>query len=63
MAARRVARNLTQMLTISVVAAVVSTVVGAWLAARFGRASGPVIVSVAARGFFFVRAVAGRDAA
>ena len=61
--ARRVARNLTQMLTVSVVAAVVSTVVGAWLAARFGRASGPVIVSVAALGFFFVSAVAGRDVA
>lgn len=50
--ARRVARDLRQMLAVSVGVAVVSTLLGTWLAERFGRASGPVIVSVAALGFF-----------
>jgi len=55
--ARNLAHNLKQMLTISVVIALVSTLAGTWLAARFGRESGPVIVSVAAGIFFLVSAV------
>jgi ABC-type Mn2+/Zn2+ transport system permease subunit len=46
--ARRLARNLTGMFVISVVVAVVATVAGTYLAAGLGRASGPVIVTIAA---------------
>jgi zinc transport system permease protein len=46
--AKRVARDLNGMLTTAVVAAVVSTLAGTWLAARTGRDTGPLIVLVAA---------------
>jgi ABC-type Mn2+/Zn2+ transport system permease subunit len=51
--AKRVARNLGQMLTTAVLVAVVATVAGTVLAMRVGRETGPVIVSVAA-GCFLV---------
>ena len=58
--ARRLARNLTQMLVLSVVVSVAATVAGAWLAARTGRESGPMIVSVAALGFLAATAATWR---
>lgn len=50
--ARRLARNLTTMLVISVAVALIATLVGGWAAARFNRESGPVTVLVAAVCFF-----------
>lgn len=50
--ARRLARNLTGMLVISVMVALISTLLGGWMSARFNRESGPVIVVVAAACFF-----------
>lgn len=50
--ARRLAPNLTGMLTIAVALAVFATLFGSWLAAQTGRETGPVIVSVAAVCFF-----------
>ncbi|MGZ3332537.1 MAG: metal ABC transporter permease [Gemmatimonadaceae bacterium] len=50
--ARRLARNLTGMLAISALVALVSTLLGGWMAARFNRESGPVIVVVASACFF-----------
>lgn len=61
--ARRLARGLTQMLVISVVVAVASTLSGSWLAARFDRPSGPVIVLVAAATFFLASAANWRHLA
>jgi ABC-type Mn2+/Zn2+ transport system permease subunit len=49
--ARRLARNLTEMFAVSVVVAVLSTVVGTYVAAGLGRESGPVIVTIAAACF------------
>lgn len=49
--ARPVARNLNSMLGISVAVALLSTLVGAWLAAQLHRQSGPLIVVVAATCF------------
>ncbi len=50
--AKRLARNLNQMLVISATAAVVATVVGNGLAAQSGRQSGPFIVFIAGALFF-----------
>ncbi len=50
--ARRLAPNLTGMLTIAVALAVFATLFGSWLAAQTDRETGPVIVSVAAVCFF-----------
>lgn len=50
--ARGLARNLTEMLTLSVGVAVLSTVVGTALADSLGRPTGPLIVIVAAALFF-----------
>jgi ABC-type Mn2+/Zn2+ transport system permease subunit len=49
--ARRLARDLTSMLAISVLVALVSTLLGASLAARLHRESGPMIIAVAAACF------------
>lgn len=49
--ARVLARNLTQMLVLSALCAVVSTLGGTWLAARFATETGPIIVLVAAGAF------------
>jgi ABC-type Mn2+/Zn2+ transport system permease subunit len=46
--ARRLARDLTSMLVISVLVALVSTLLGASLAWRLHRESGPMIIAVAA---------------
>jgi ABC-type Mn2+/Zn2+ transport system permease subunit len=50
--ARRLANNLTQMLTISALVAVLATMTGTWVAARFHQQTGPVIVALAAACFF-----------
>jgi len=50
--ARRLARNLTEMLVIAVVVAVLSTLLGTYAAGRMHRESGPVIVTIAAASFF-----------
>jgi ABC-type Mn2+/Zn2+ transport system permease subunit len=50
--ARRLARNLTEMLAIAVAVAVLSTLFGTYVAARMHRESGPVIVTIAAASFF-----------
>jgi zinc transport system permease protein len=50
--ARRLARGLNQMLVISVAVALVSTLLGIWVAASAHRESGPIIVAVAAMCFF-----------
>jgi ABC-type Mn2+/Zn2+ transport system permease subunit len=47
-AARVLARNLTQMLVLSAVSAVFSTLAGSWLAARYRTETGPMIVLLAA---------------
>lgn len=49
--ARQLARNMDQMLAWSVGVALVSTIIGAWLAASTHRATGPLIVIVAAACF------------
>lgn len=49
--AKRVARNLTQMLGTAVLVAVVATVLGTYAATRIHQETGPVIVSVAAACF------------
>ena len=54
--ARRLARDLTGMFTISVIVALASTLAGLWLAARWGKQSGPLIIAIAA-GLFLVTAV------
>ena len=46
--ARRVSRNLTEMLVVAAVLAVVATIGGAYAAEAIGQQSGPVIVTVAA---------------
>jgi zinc transport system permease protein len=46
--AKRVARNLDQMLVISVIAAMTATLSGTWLAGRLHQETGPLIVTVAA---------------
>ena len=55
--AKRLSRNLTQMLTIAAVIAILVTVVGSLGAAHFHRPTGPFIVTLAATVFFlsFVR--------
>lgn len=50
--ARRVARNLTEMLVGSVLVAVFATALGTYLAGRLGEQPGPVIVAIAAACFF-----------
>ena len=50
--AKRLARNLSQMLAISVSVAVASTTAGTIVAARLGREAGPVVVMIAAACFF-----------
>jgi ABC-type Mn2+/Zn2+ transport system permease subunit len=50
--ARRLARGLSTMLVVAVVLALVATLGGSWLAARFHRESGPLIIAVAAACFF-----------
>jgi ABC-type Mn2+/Zn2+ transport systems, permease components len=50
--ARRLAPNLTGMLTIAVALALFATLFGSWLAAQTDRETGPVIISVAAVCFF-----------
>ncbi len=50
--AKLVARSLDEMLAVAVACAVVSTVAGEALAVRFGRPTGPVIITVAAALFF-----------
>jgi zinc transport system permease protein len=45
--AKRLAKSLDQMLIIAVLAAVLATVSGTWLAMRFHRETGPLIVTVA----------------
>jgi ABC-type Mn2+/Zn2+ transport system permease subunit len=50
--ARRLARNLTRMLTVAVLVAVFSMLLGTYVAGRIHRASGPVIVAIAAMSFF-----------
>jgi len=57
-AARVLARNLTQMLTLSAVVAVTSTLGGNWLAARSGTESGPLIVILAGAWFLGAMTVA-----
>jgi ABC-type Mn2+/Zn2+ transport system permease subunit len=49
--AKRLARNLTQMLTTAVLVAVAATVVGSGVATWLDRETGPIIVSVAAACF------------
>jgi ABC-type Mn2+/Zn2+ transport system permease subunit len=49
--AKRLARNLTEMLVAAVSAAIVATVAGSWLASRLHRETGPLIVTVAAACF------------
>ncbi len=49
--AKRLARNLTEMLVLAVSIAVATTLVGTWLAAVFHRQTGPFIVIVAAACF------------
>ncbi len=49
--AKRLARNLNEMLLWAAALAVLATVSGIWLAARLGRETGPLIVIVAAGGF------------
>jgi ABC-type Mn2+/Zn2+ transport system permease subunit len=56
--ARQLARNLDEMLALSVVMALVATFAGTLVADALGRSSGPLIVSVAAACFF--AAFAGR---
>jgi zinc transport system permease protein len=46
--AKRLAKNLTGMLLTAVMVAVAATLTGTWLASRFHRETGPVIVTVAA---------------
>lgn len=58
--ARRLARDLTQMLLLSAAFAVIATAIGGALAARSGRESGPLIVCVAAGAFLVVTAAAWR---
>ena len=50
--AKRLARNLDSMLRIAVLAAVVATIAGASLAAWLHRETGPLIVTMAAVGYF-----------
>jgi len=49
--ARRLARDLTTMLATSVAVALLATLLGAWLAERLHRESGPLIIVVAAACF------------
>jgi ABC-type Mn2+/Zn2+ transport system permease subunit len=58
--ARRFARGLTTMLTISVVVAVVATAAGSYVASLVGRPSGPFIVMVAG-GLFFISLLRRRE--
>ncbi len=58
--ARRFARGLATMLTISVLVAVVSTAAGTYLASLAGRPSGPFIVMVAG-GLFFISLLRRRE--
>src|SRR4029077_8667553 len=51
-AAKRVSRNLTQMLTVASVLAILVTVVGSLTAVHFHRPTGPFIVTLAAAVFF-----------
>jgi zinc transport system permease protein len=60
-AARRLARDLNGMLLISVAVALLSTLLGVWLAARMGRESGPVIIAVAAGCFLVTTLRTGSD--
>jgi ABC-type Mn2+/Zn2+ transport system permease subunit len=50
--AKRVSRNLTQMLVIASVLAILVTIVGTLAAAHFQRPTGPFIVTIAAAVFF-----------
>ena len=56
--ATRLSRNLNQMLATAAIIAIVVTLVGSAVAASLHRATGPLIVSLAAAGFFltFLRA-------
>lgn len=58
--ARQLARDLDQMLAWSVGVALVSTIVGSWLAASTGRETGPLIVIVAAACFTLAMAAPRR---
>ena len=49
--AKRLARNLTEMLVLAAALAVAATIVGAAVASRLHRETGPIIVTVAALGF------------
>jgi ABC-type Mn2+/Zn2+ transport system permease subunit len=49
--AQRLSKNLTQMLTLAVAIAVITTLAGSWLALWLHLESGPVIVTIAAGGF------------
>ena len=50
-AARRLARNLSEMFAFSVAVAVLSTLLGSYVAARAGQQTGPVIIAIAAACF------------
>ena len=54
--AKRLSRSLTGMLAISVLVAVLSTIIGTYAAVLLGRPTGPMIISTAA-GFFFLSLV------
>jgi ABC-type Mn2+/Zn2+ transport system permease subunit len=58
--AKYLAKSLTGMFTISVSVAVLSTILGEWMASRLHRPTGPIIISIAA-GFFFVSLLARRQ--
>ena len=58
--ARRIARDLGQMLALSAAFALLATLLGSALASRAGRESGPVIVTVAAAAFLVVSAATWR---
>lgn len=59
--ARRLARDLRQMLLVAVAVALLSTLLGLWIAERLGRGSGPVIIVVAAGCFFLTTLRPGND--
>jgi ABC-type Mn2+/Zn2+ transport system permease subunit len=59
--ARRLARGLRQMLLISVGVALLSTLVGVWIADRLDRPSGPMIIVVAAACFLLTTLRPGND--
>jgi zinc transport system permease protein len=58
--AKYLAKSLTGMFAISVGVAVLSTILGEWIASRLHRPTGPIIISIAA-GFFFVSLLTRRQ--